>query len=91
MAMRIECESSYLYHSADLFKKLEVLSLVHLVRYKTAIFMPKVFHDLVPANISSHFTHISNVYSTRQYKNLYDHYARTKLKQMCVEHIGVDI
>ena len=78
-------------HSADLFKKLEVLSLFHLVKYKTAIFMYKVFYDLVPANILSHFTHISNVYSTRQYKNLYVHYARTKHKQMCVEHMGVSI
>ena len=89
--MRIVCKSSYLCHSADLFKKLEVLSLFHLVKYKTAIFMYKVFYNLVPANILSHFTHIYNVYSTRQYKNLCVHYARTKHKQMCVEHMGVNI
>ena len=88
--MRIVCKSSYLCHSADLFKKLEVLSLFHLVIYKTTIFMDKVLNNLVPANISSHFTHISNVYSTRQYKNLYVHYARTKHKQMCAEHMGVN-
>ena len=90
-AIRIVCKSSYLCHSADLFKKLEVLSLFHLVKYKTAIFMYKVFYGLVPANILSHFTHISNIYSTRQYKNLYVYYARTKHKQMCVEHMGVSI
>ena len=45
-------------HSADLFKKLEVLPLFHLVKYKTAIFMHKVFYDLTPTNILSHFTHI---------------------------------
>ena len=90
-AMRIVRKSSYLCHSADLFEKLEVLSLFHLVKYKTAIFMHKVFYNLVPVNILSHFTHISNVYSTRQYKNLYVHYARTKHKQMCVEHMGVSI
>ena len=74
-AMRIVCKSSYLCHSADLFKKFEVLPLFHLVKYKTAIFIYKVFYNLVPANILSHFTHVSNVYSTRQYKNLYVHYA----------------
>ena len=75
----------------QLFRKLEVLPLFHLVKYKTAIFMYKVFYNLVPANILSHFTHISNVYSTRQHENLYVHYARTKHKQMCVEHMGVNI
>ena len=45
-------------HSADIFKKLEVLPLFHLVKYKTAIFMYNVFYDLVPTNILSHFTHI---------------------------------
>ena len=53
--------------------------------------MYKVFYNLIPANILSHFTHISNVYSTRQRKNLYVHYARTRHKQMCVEHMGVII
>ena len=90
-AMRIVCKSSYLCHSADLLKKLEVLPLFHLVTYKTAIFIYKVFYNLVPANILSHFTHISNVYSTRQYKNSYVHYARTKHKQTYVEHMGVNI
>ena len=90
-AMRIVCKSSYLCHSTDLFKKLEVLYLFHLVKYKTAIFMYRVFYNLVPANILSHFTHISNVCSTRQYKNLYVHYARTKHEQMCAEHMGVNI
>ena len=52
------CKSSYLCNSADLFKKLEVLPLFHLVKYKTAIFVYKVFCDLVPTNILSHFTHI---------------------------------
>ena len=89
--MRIECMSSYSFHSADLFKKLEVLSLFHLVRYKTAIFMHILLHDLVSANISSHVTHISNVHSTIQYKNLYVYYASTKHRQMCVGHMGVDI
>ena len=90
-AIRIVCKSSYLCHSAELFKKLEVLPIFHLVKYKTAIFMYKVFYNLIPANILSHFTHISNVYSTRQRKNLYVHYARTRHKQMCVEHMGVII
>ena len=90
-AIRIVCKSSYLCHSAELFRELEVLPLFHLVKYKTAIFMYKVFYNLVPANILSHFTHISNVYSTRQHENLYVHYARTKHKQMCVEHMGVNI
>ena len=54
----IVCKSSYLCNSADLFKKLEVLPLFHLVKYKTAIFMYKAFCDLVPTNILSHFTHI---------------------------------
>ena len=71
--------------------KLEVLPLFQLVKYKTAIFMHNVFYVLVPANILSHFTHVANVYSTRQHKNLYVHYARTKHKQMCVEHMGVNI
>ena len=53
--------------------------------------MYRVFHNLVPANILSHFTHISNVYSTRQHKNLYVNHARTRHRQMCVEHIGVNI
>ena len=53
--------------------------------------MYKVFHNLVTANILSHFTHTSNVYSTRQHKNLYVHHARTKHKQICVEHMGVNI
>ena len=35
---RIVCKSSYLCHSANLLKKLEVLPLFHLVKYKTAIF-----------------------------------------------------
>ena len=83
--------SSYLCHSADLFMKLEVLPLFHLVKYKTTIFIYKVFYNLVPANILSHFTHVSNVHSTRQCKNLYVHYARTKHKQMYVEHMGVNI
>ena len=78
-------------HSADLFRKLEVLPLFHLVKYKTAIFIYKVFYNLVPANILSHFTHVSNVYSKRHYKNLCVHYANTKHKQMCVEHMGVNI
>ena len=62
MAIRIACRSSYLCHSAELLMKLEVLPLFHLIKYKTAIYMYKVFNNLVPANISSHFTHISNVY-----------------------------
>ena len=66
-AIRIVCKSIYLCHSAELFMKLEVLPLFHLVKYKTAIFMYKVFYNLVPANILSHFTHISNIYSTRQH------------------------
>ena len=41
--------------------------------------------------ILSHFIHILNVYSTRQHIILYVHYARTKQKQMCVEHMGVNI
>ena len=89
--MRIVCKSSYLCHSADFFMKLEVLSLFLLAKYKTEIFMYKVFYNFVSANILSHFTHISNVYSTRQYINIYVHYARTKHKQMCVEHISVNI
>ena len=89
--MRIVCKSRYLCHSADLFKKLEVLPLFHLVKYKTAIFMYKAFYDLVPANILSHFIRISNVYSTRQHKDLYVHYAKTKHEQICVEHMGVNI
>ena len=90
-AIHIVCKSSYLCHSAELLRKLEVLPLFHIVKYKTEIFMCEVFYDLVPANILSHFTHISNVYSTRQHKNLYVHYARTKHEQMCVEHMGVNI
>ena len=54
----IVCKSCYFCHSEDMFKKLEVLPLIHLVKYKTAIFMYKVFCDLVPTNILSHFTHI---------------------------------
>ena len=54
----IVCKSYYLCHSEDMFKKLEVLPLFHLVKYKTAIFMHKVFYDLTPTNILSHFTHI---------------------------------
>ena len=87
-AIRIVCKSSYLCHSAELLMKLEVLPLFHLVKYKTAIFMHKVFHNLVPANILSHFTHISNVYSTRQYKNLYVLYAGTNISK-CVLSIWV--
>ena len=45
-------------HSADIFKKLEVLPLFHLVKYKTAIFMYNVFYDLVNTNILSHFSHV---------------------------------
>ena len=45
-------------HYADIFKKLEVQLLFHLVKYKTAIFIHKVFYDLTPTNILSHFTHI---------------------------------
>ena len=54
----IVCKSSYLCHSADLFRKLEVQPIFHLVKYKTAIFVYKVFYELVPTNILSHFTHI---------------------------------
>ena len=45
-------------HSADIFRKLEVLPLFHLVKYKTAIFIYNVFYYLVPTNILSHFNHI---------------------------------
>ena len=54
----IVCKSSCLCNSADFFKKLKVLPLFHLVKYRTAISMQKVFHNLVPTNILSHFTHI---------------------------------
>ena len=52
--------------------------------------MHKVLYYLVPANILSHFTRISNFYSTRQHKNLCVHYARTK-HNVCFEHMGVNI
>ena len=52
------CNGSYLCHSSYLFKKLEVLPLFHLANHKTVIFMYKVFNDLVPTNILSHFAHI---------------------------------
>ena len=64
---------------------------LHVVRYKTAIFTYKACYGLVPADILSYFTHISNVYSTRQHKNSCVHYARTKHEQMCVEHMDVNI
>ena len=50
--------SSYLCNSADLLKKLEILPLFHLERYKAAIFLHNELYYLVPTNILSHFTHI---------------------------------
>ena len=86
-SIRIACKSSYVCHSAELFKELEVLPLFHLVKYKTAIFMHRLFYYLVPNNIY----HTFNVYSTRQHEYLYVNYARTKHEQMCVEYMGVTI
>ena len=62
----VVCKTSYLEHTAELFKSLYVLPFYDLLKYKMAIFMYKVFHKTLPMTVLMLFMQNHSSYRTRQ-------------------------
>ena len=83
----IVCNSRKKCHSVSVFKKFEVLHFFHILKYKAAIYVNNVFSNLFPTNVSSHFTHIYNVYSTQHKIHMFN--TQEQRQNVCVLDIYV--
>ena len=89
--IRIVCKANFLDHTAVLFKTLKTLPLFLLIKFRTAIFMYKVYNQILPPNLLNNFTHKGSHYNTRQCGDLYLKQVRTRKKQFCVSYTGTQI
>ena len=70
---------------------MSILKLSESVKYKTAIMMFNLFHDILPIQLQRRFTKYSNVHSTRQNKSFVMVQVRTNLKAMCLSVYGLKL
>ena len=86
--IRIICKAKYLDHTSELFHKLNVLNVFHIIEQKTAIFMYKAYHLLLPYNLQKYFEKSDCVRKPHCFKQ---RYVRTTKKQHCVSTNGVKL
>ena len=65
-AIRIVNIAKYLEYSDALFKTLNTLPLLSLIKLRTAIFMYKIFYRKMSHCILDHFSYSNNFYDTRR-------------------------
>ena len=92
--IRICSGAHYLAHCDPLFIELKTLSLEKLIVFKTAIFMFKMNHDLIPSIFLDLFVKQFNVHTinTRKRENYRPHLFRTAFSQkQSIRYHGVNI
>ena len=87
-AIHVVCKNNLLDHTLILFSSLCTLPLSDLIWLRSAMFMCKVYYDLLPLNLLEHFLHTPSYHSTRQIKKFYVKYSRTTKKQHSITYIG---
>lgn len=89
--IRIVCKAKYLDHTTLLFNSLKTLPFFQLIKFRTAIYMYKVFNKMLPLNLQHYFTISLNRYNTRNCGNFHLKKFRTTKKQLCISYSGVTI
>uniref|UniRef100_A0A8C6LAH3 Reverse transcriptase domain-containing protein n=1 Tax=Nothobranchius furzeri TaxID=105023 RepID=A0A8C6LAH3_NOTFU len=90
-AIRLVNKAACREHTHLLFIHLKVLKLRELVTLRTAQFMYKVMYNLMPKQIQDLFQIRESVYDLRGYKMFRKPKVRTKMKQLCISCVGVDV
>ena len=83
----VVCKSNFLDHTLILFKNLCTLPLFDLIKPRTAIFIHKVYYNLLPLSLLEYFLHtILPLNKSRKFS--YVTYSRTTKKQHSITYIG---
>ena len=92
-AVRIITNSSWLAHTAPLFKRLKLLTIFDINKLQTACFVFKSVNSDIPSYFVNMFVSNSNIhqYNTRQVDKLHLRFSRTKTRQNSVAIYGVKI
>ena len=69
-AIRLLFDAGRLDHTAPLFQRANVLKFTHLVKLKTAVFMYKAYHRMLPENIQRNFVRKDVMHRTRTKQQL---------------------
>ena len=77
----------YLYHTANLFRSLNILPLFSFSKVQDSQFIYKAYHKVLPLTILKLFTHIVSLDTVLLFVN----YCRTSNRQQCVAYAGVYI
>ena len=67
------------------------MSVIIIVKYKTANVMFNLFHGILPIQLQRRFTQYSSVHSTRQNNSFVMVQVRTNIKAMCLSVYGVKL
>ena len=89
-AMRMCGQLEYRAHSKPGFVKSNALTIFDVINIKSMVIMYKIYNNLMPVNILSHFEMVNTChdYNTRQENNFKNKYCRTILKSMCISVKG---
>ena len=88
-ALRIIGKVEYKSHTNSLFIKFRVLKLLDIVKFNTCVVMYKAFYGSLDSRLSKRFA--VNKSNTRQSKQFYVQYKRTKLKSFSISCTGVSL
>ena len=88
-AVRIIGKVEYRSHTNNLFIRFKLLKFHDIVKLNTCVIMYKAFYGLLDSRLSKRFT--LNRSKTRQNKQFYVQFKRTKLKSFSISCIGVSL
>lgn len=89
-ALRIVCNVGRLDHTNNLFKKLNLLKFLDLIKYKTTIVMHQIFNKQMARNILKFYTTHETTHATRYTKKFFKPQYRTNKKGQCLSIVGVN-
>src|SRR6218665_3390646 len=89
-AVRIITHSSFLAHSASLFKALNILTIYDLTHLSVLVYMFRATRNLLPHTFSSYLIHMDQIHShfTRGSVNYATPFAQTTLRMASLQVMG---
>ena len=89
-ALRIICNVGRLDHTNNLFKRLNLLKFMDLIKYKTTIVMHQIFNKQMARNIRKFYTTHETNHASRHTNNFFKPQYRTNKKGQCLSIVGVN-
>src|SRR6218665_1534527 len=89
-AVRISTHSSFLAHSASIFKTLNILTIYDLTHLSVLVYMLRATRNLLPHKFSSYLIHMDQIHShlTRGSVNYVIPFARTTFRMASLQVMG---